>query len=190
MPIAPAGSAGTICRFCGRFATMEQEDEAAVNHVYECACGQDNLLGRKAGLLPTFLPFIKDTSLALNTTWYHATTHSDWLKELRDSSRIPMVHVGTERAAQMRKLISADSASNKGRDWSLYEITLLPDTEVGSRVLDDFNADAPNWSTDDDAHPFYAMDGATCYMNYYEHPGSISLVLNSTQMSVKNLGKM
>jgi hypothetical protein len=111
----------------------------------------------------------------LEADWYHYTTNENWsdfVKEGNPDARV--VHLGSKEAALDRKLATGDKA---GR---LYKLRLKQDAVIADHVLDDdpFNdEDAPLISRTDDTRKVL-VSGVTRYLNYYEDPGSMSLIAN------------
>lgn len=133
-------------------------------------------------------------------TWFHATKKHKWLPELRrtwdEESGAKLIHVGSYEAAVERALVMQHldylNHMDSSEDWSIHEVRLAADTIVSDEIMWDDNDAAPEWETDEVSflYPGYSFKGVTRYVNSFELPGSISLLVNSRRIRVKSSRKL
>lgn len=103
------------------------------------------------------------------TRWYHATTNPNWLEEVQSTPNL-MVHVGSEESAQDMANARLKQGNNK---VYIHWLTLSTDT-----LLDpEFVVDTNDWVDyyDPDIHEYNTYR----YVNDFEHPGSVSLLVKA-----------
>lgn len=93
--------------------------------------------------------------------WHHTTFRKNWLEAMQDLLITPALHVGTYEAAMARTEIVPASYR--------YVVRVRRDAIIDPEVQPDFN----HWP-DSGRHLRYAV---TRYVNRYESPGSISLLV-------------
>jgi len=130
------------------------------------------------------------------TRWFHTSTYPNWDEAMANASEenAPLVHLGTREAAMDRSIDIKEHpygthAANFGEPSYIYEIELDEDVEVSDYLLeDDGYTNAPQTTADAGNEKFnkYSPKGVTRYLNYYENPGSISLLANPKRFKVVN----
>jgi len=119
--------------------------------------------------------------------WFHATKRGNWAEAIQSASTSErgglMVHVGDRETAMER---AKDTFWN--RTFYLYEVSIAPDTRILDGIVDDENS----WPTfkeemegEDANFPEYVGVDAVRYVNRYEAPGSISLLVDAKKLIVK-----
>lgn len=111
----------------------------------------------------------------------------NWMEELLDDYEEPLVHVGTRGAALSRGRDNRDDTRKTYYDtWYLYEVMLRPDTQVIPTVVFDLGEDAPALVSDLEESEEYwgGSRGVLRYVNQYENPGSISLIVDPRRLKV------
>jgi len=127
-----------------------------------------------------------------NRSWFHATDDPDWFNHVtRPTPRTqqPMVHVGVEGAAVARAGQRYDEHLTYGyqiKQWYLYEVMIKPGTDVLPYVQHDMNVFPLTRGAARKHRMEWSADGATRYVNAYEQPGSISLMVNSSRLKFVN----
>lgn len=122
-----------------------------------------------------------DEETVRTTTWYHATDREDWFDSITQAQgKVPLVHLGDEAAAMDR---ATQRAARLGGNWKVYEITLAEDADIHPEVNGDDNGYAPYMAGDEDMVDNYST--VTRYVNEFENPGSISLLVNPKAMRLK-----
>lgn len=113
-------------------------------------------------------------------TWYHSTVNENWGSALVENGGF-YTHVGSEQAAMDRQLSANKVIRHKG--FWVYELGVKKGVSISPEVAedenDDYNADY-NPTTDPRAHQVER------YINNIEDPGSISLVVDSTQLEIRS----
>lgn len=121
-----------------------------------------------------------DTQALRESSWFHATTSHDWFARI-DSTRDyndgtpPLVHVGTREAAMDRaRVFVAHSGENADLTVTLLEFRLANHAKVAVG----FEMDEENlWEVEANKGKMHGID-AQPYVNRFESPGSISLLVN------------
>lgn len=120
--------------------------------------------------------------------WYHYTENDEWESYLDPKNpESKLMHFGTKQAAMERKLHTGKGGGK------LYEIRLKPEAKIAPKVLEDdpFNDDgAPLLSTPQKDSRGLLMSGVTRYVNFYEEPGSMSLMANPKTFDVVNVSSI
>lgn len=102
--------------------------------------------------------------------WWHATTQPNWLREVKDAG--VWVHVGAWRASKMIMRQRRQGA------YDLYKLRIVGGT-VGDVVND--NNNFPYMLHDDLT---MTSDTLYPYINRYESPGSVSLLINPEHLEI------
>ncbi len=137
-------------------------------------------------------------------TWYHTSTQSDWPMEDFDPAaglteearqmmggdrrvarwaaqqRAKALHVGTYEAAIHNMLRRIDHQADRGRQFYLYRVRLVPSVTVRDDWLIDPSNFAGDVVLDEVCSP--GVDVAR-YLNYHEDPGGLSLALGRTAIA-------
>jgi len=119
--------------------------------------------------------------------WFHATKRGNWAEAIQSASTSErgglMVHVGDRETAMER---AKDTFWN--RTFYLYEVSIAPDTHILDGIVDDENS-WPTFKEEMEGEaanfPEYVGVDAVRYVNRYEAPGSISLLVDATKLTVK-----
>lgn len=123
--------------------------------------------------------FLNDATVK-ESYWYHATDAEDWMGSLLDNEDedIPLVHVGTEETALA---VILDKHLSSPRPISLFRIKLKETLVINEDIFHDLN----KWpETMGDNRP----EGNTYrYVNLYEAPGSISLLLDPRLIEIESV---
>ena len=130
-----------------------------------------------------------DAETARDLTWFHGTAVEDWSQEILtvfdqeedgDEDNVLLVHIGTYSAAMER--IAADRPYSKGKPYYLYELRLTAEASVSDFIADDEN----NWpdSLFEAESGEFAGVNAVRYLNRWETPGSISLLVAANVLEV------
>lgn len=179
VPSDPEGSV-YYCFDCHR-RLPKSEVYSQVNWRVLCACGQysqDGLTGVTLKL-GSEKYFHKDA--VREDEWYHYTSHEDWESFLSpDNDEARVVHLGTKEAALDRQN-HTDRAVGK-----LYKLRLKPEAEIADEILEDdpYNQQDAPLVSEGGVQKGILVSGVTRYMNYYEDPGSVSLVANPRLLEV------
>jgi hypothetical protein len=119
--------------------------------------------------------------------WFHATKRSNWAEVIQSASASErgglMVHLGNRETAMER---AKDTFWN--RRFYLYEVSIAPDARVLDGIVDDENswpAFKDEMEGEDAQFPEFIDADAIRYVNRYEAPGSISLLVDATKLTVK-----
>jgi hypothetical protein len=120
----------------------------------------------------------------LTSEWYHCTSRDNWHKGVLDNNVV--VHIGTRAAAEYKfKMME-----NWGDNLYIHVIKLSPLANIADYIYDDLN-DWPsrvNRAEEDLGVWDYRRDiprrGAVRYVNRWEGPGSISILLDPAILEV------
>ena len=109
-----------------------------------------------------------DDDVVRKVKWHHTTNAYDWLDQVQNAWEKPIVHVGTFQAAMAR---SRDIKGNTVRT-SRYRhvVRISEDATIDPVVQEDQDYWMNSWEE-------YKFD-VTRYVNRFESPGSISLLVN------------
>jgi hypothetical protein len=125
-----------------------------------------------------------DDSTAKNARWFHVTTRENWVEEIATITEKGtfILHAGTREAATER---AKDSIRVKGTAYYVHELVLDEDANLAPHILYDEN----NWPMYDSRHTeewdeeIHAYDAAR-YINIWEAPGSVSILVKGTKVKV------
>lgn len=211
--IAPAGMQPVLCSMCGVRFTAEEVSAVYYTHLARCKCGyiaeRCNVILEVAHESAQFL----DADTTRETIWYHSTFAPDWMARLEEGEKeaaeffesmgeddlgdpTAMVHIGTRAAAIDRAL---DLSQDMRKNWNLderdlaegvylYAVRILPETEIDEIIHTDDNDDAP--VTVGNCADFNYSTGANRYVNRYESPGSISVLVNRRGIEIISVEKI
>jgi hypothetical protein len=115
----------------------------------------------------------------LATRWFHITADPDWPTTVTAAD--VFVHVGVEDAAFDRMLSFVGTRHNPAQAAEalyLYELELAPDTRFARAIAVDTNEDYSDLRAGEQSHD------AQRYLNRWESPGSISLVVSPHKLRV------
>lgn len=122
--------------------------------------------------------------VAKTARWFHATTRENWAEEIATIGEKGtfILHAGTREAAMER---AKDGIRTKGTTYYVHELTLNADAELAPHILYDEN----NWPMYDSRHTeewdeeIHRYDAAR-YVNIWEAPGSVSILVKGTKVQV------
>lgn len=186
--VMPEGAASAFtCLNCNASLPKDAERRLCESFAesYLCACGEVSGVEEvDVWVLPSSESMLEKAN-AHKTVWFHSTNVEYWDEKIVGpaavSSVVPYIHVGTVEAAMER---FRDKGSRYG--W-LYEIELTDDCVLADEVYEDRD----DWVTsaergfyeeneDDDEDLRHALR----YVNRWESPGSISLLLDPRKMKI------
>jgi hypothetical protein len=187
--IAPAGRTGIQCHKCGDFASYESVSGQLMNGnaLHVCSrCGTSIVPGDEG-------TFINDQGLRMldkrnveKEVWYHSTQNPNWVEDINKEDPIggfPLAHFGTKTASEMRASRLYAEEWDK-RPFYLYELRVKPGTYVANSIIEDEDEDAPQVSKEIPDNAVYSKNGITRYFNYWEDPGSVSLLSPASNFEV------
>lgn len=140
---------------------------------------------------PESIPMVEDENVR-TATWFHATTVENW-HEVVSGEGDPdmnwedhtgkgdttiMVHIGSKAAAEDRARVDFYD-----EEWFLHEITLNDGVEIAPVIMPDEETKVPERAYQCEGRD-YSAAGVTRYLNAYESPGSISLLVNPHAITV------
>lgn len=141
----------------------------------ECkGCGKKVWIENSSPMVePDSAPFL-DKKGVMTAEWYHATNRAEWMNDLmQDEKHIPLVHIGTEASAMAR--------ATQEHYTHLYSVRLKPRTSVYEKIVMD-NNQWPVYVTSQ--RPYRMPSHAVRYLNVWENPGSISLLIDPRRIEV------
>jgi hypothetical protein len=187
--IAPAGRTGIQSHKCGDFASYESVSGQLMNGnaLHVCSrCGNSIVPGDEG-------TFINDQGLRMldkrnveKEVWYHSTQNPNWVEDINKEDPIggfPLAHFGTKTASEMRASRLYAEEWDK-RPFYLYELRVKPGTYVANSIIEDEDEDAPQVSKEIPDNAVYSKNGITRYFNYWEDPGSVSLLSPASNFEV------
>lgn len=155
------------CPKCEKTFSDEDTDEILGAIRVTCACGHVMRFASDAWVIPYDKHgVLSDPANISRTTWFHVSKSSTW-----DETQNSVIHVGTRQSAIDRARDMVMGNEHDG-DLYLYEVTVNPLATVSPVVFPDM---VELW---DDVTE-YCTGHVTRYVNAYEDPGSISLIVNS-----------
>ena len=126
-----------------------------------------------------------DKEAVQKVTWFHGTTLQEWDQKIlaaHDAKKeVLLVHIGTRDAAEER-IVTEKVNSCEPQDYYLYELKLKPEFTVSDCII----ADRNNWPTTTafKGQEDFEGDLVTRYLNCWESPGSISLLIAADAFEV------
>jgi hypothetical protein len=106
-------------------------------------------------------------------SWYHSSDSPDWEERIADGT-ITSVHAGSLNAAEDR----VTGLGRKNDTTWVYELRIKPEASVDPNIFNDDPVNESAWKKQED------KSDVVRYMNLYEDSGSISVLLNSSQVEV------
>lgn len=176
--VAPAGFSGLMCVECGDYLSWDEYNAIESEVTFRCfrGCGSSRQDFDTSVLLEDARFF--DISEIRRVSWFHATTSSKWLESTLEAAEVNedfMVHVGTLEAAQERR-----ESIDKYLDHSfIYEVVLNDWATISEEVYEDQN----DWR---DAFEYGGFD-VVRYLNRWEFPGSVSLLVRPSVLEMKGI---
>lgn len=114
--------------------------------------------------------------------WWHATCRPEWLKTLKSSEEVPLVHLGSKEAAVERGSKLRKLKKYAHEEWVLLKVRVKEVTTDPVVHADNFfpeGRDLPK-TTADASYPCYR------YVNACEDVGSISLLVVPEVLTVED----
>jgi hypothetical protein len=129
----------------------------------------------------------------LESEWYHYTAQGDhWESFLAPGNpKAKMIHLGSEDAALHRR--SSTRGAIRGTEaLRVYKVRLKQDAVVADNILQDdpFNDRTAPLVADGGIQKGILMSGVTRYVNDYEDPGSMSLMVNPELIEIVDLTEL
>jgi DNA-directed RNA polymerase subunit RPC12/RpoP len=187
--IATEGNSGWFCKTCGYSLSWEDAEQVGREN-YKCKFCNQKIVFKSLGLkvIEEDVKFF-DINNVYNTSWYHASQKDNWLENILSYNNPSVVHLGSKNTALSRKKDYDNSNhlldnSVEGSDWFLYEVKILPSASISKRVWEDVDKDFPR-NVDELLESKYLFD-IIRYVNFWERPGSISLLANPNFIKVVN----
>jgi hypothetical protein len=166
-------SADFFCYFCQEGMTDDSDEKG---FKASCgSCGHTVTRSDEAGALlrRSEVMFFNDNEVK-RTTWFHSSETPNWA-ELVKSGEISTVHAGSMNAAEDR--VTGLRRKNDDKETWVYELRIKPEASINPSMFNDDPIHSRKWSAKD-------KPGVTRYMNLYEDPGSISLLMDSSDFEV------
>jgi len=132
-----------------------------------------------------------DDAEASTAAWFHATKDPNWMDSLNKSASVSagsvIVHVGVKEAALARiKDVLWMARLGGPQEYFLYEVRLRGSAQLLSEVVDDEN----EWPSRSNAFENrYGAGDAIRYVNRWETPGSVSLLVDAAAIEVVKVSK-
>lgn len=193
--VVEEGHTGLICPTCDSAMTEAAWEKQITKAGYRMtcsACGVSTV--RWMGQLQNYTPdnaeigvtaesekFL-DVETARTSTWFHATARENWFEGINSKDGL-LVHIGMKSTAEAR---ISQLLHREGGDYYLWEIRLKETAQVNSDILDDKN-EWPELVGDhfNDDYAGYSDDyEATRYVNRWETPGALSLLIQAGALEV------
>lgn len=192
MPLtaANAGLSAFRCNTCGNHITKQNESDSPIFHevpLVECDTCPGEVQQGSITVVPDSVQFLQ-ASAVKDVVWYHATYVDDWFNRVSTGQGMEgedgdflYIHVGSEQAARDIARDKYFSAYGGDLDVSLYQVRLKADAVLSPRVVNDDETWRDFSSVTDETAE--AMGGdAVRYLNRWEAPGSISLLVDARQL--------
>ena len=122
--------------------------------------------------------------------WYHASTNPNWHEDVQNQEIAPVIHAGTHLAAWMR-MKNMDSQ----KPVYLYLIRIKDEAEVSELLYDDQDDSAdkstPNHPTNvEETKNGFETNKIMRYVNWWEEPGSVSIMATPSLLTVQSVQMM
>jgi hypothetical protein len=200
MPVeaAAVGFSAFRCDNCGTHITKKNESDSPIWHeipLVECDLCEGDVQQGSITVTPSSAHLLQADAVK-DTIWYHATYVDDWFGKIstghgmeREAGDFLYIHVGSEEAA--RDIARHKYFDGYGDDLEvfLYQVKLKADAVLSSRVVSDDETWRDFYSVTDETGA--AMGGdAVRYLNRWESPGSISLLVDASQLEFVAVSKL
>lgn len=188
--IATNNTSGWFCKNCG-YSLSWDETKHIGRSLTKCHICGDALMLPNMGLKVLEEDIrLFDIQNVYNTVWYHASKKENWLDNIISLQDPPVVHLGSRETALSRLNDYEYSNSlvksyDTGDKWFLYSVKINSDSYVSNRVWEDADKDFPR-TVDELLMSKYVFD-IIRYVNFWERPGSISLLANPLKIQVVNV---
>jgi hypothetical protein len=183
--LAPRGASALRCE-CGRHLLKKSEPVIlALEGVFCPACSK-----RYSHPCHPVTTVLETSAYALtkqgvrSATWLHATWGEEW-DQLASRRPAAMVHIGTKNAA-MHDRIARDVWS----PFYVFEVRLRTRTPVADEIFADVDDWTVEWPKSSKRLPKAMVNGANRYVNSWEAPGSISLLVPAGHLRVTKVRRV
>lgn len=171
------GLSGLACPRCKEHLTKYEEEMLLTYYLIDHNCGKEIYIeDAKVRILPRYQHLL-DLNRAHNQPfWYHATNISNWPTNVTDKPDDSwLAHIGSKESALDRA---------KSRDYThMFKVKIDPSANWSPYVTDDWN-EWPETGYDLWKEVYQKFSEVTRYVNRYEIPGSISLLVASDLIRV------
>lgn len=179
--ISPEGSSGANCK-CGAYLSRSQTEELCYQSTTCRVCQKriNNISELAAPSISHDSQRFLDDEEVRNASWFHITTDPEWASNVSEKVELPVVHVGTENAAQDRLTMIQDDL-RYGDKVYMYEVKVKPEIDIIPEVTgdgDQFQAKTAS------ARENHQRGRISRYVNSWEDAGSISLLIEGNMFSV------
>lgn len=179
--ISPEGSTGANCK-CGAYLTRTQTEQLSWQSIKCTVCQAriNNFSELNAPSISHESRVFLDDEEVRKASWFHITTDPEWASNVSENADLPVIHVGSENAAQDRLTMIQDDLSYDAKAY-MYEVRLKPELGIIPEVHGDGNDFQPKLARERDE---YERGKVTRYVNSWEDAGSISLLIEGNMFSV------
>jgi hypothetical protein len=176
-PVGP-GLSGLSCARCGREFT--HFEVSGLTRIPECPECQDLIDLAQLTLRPSLAGMsLLDDAVARSTSWYHLTYRRGWHAGVIEA-QVP-VYVGSKLAALTR----AHAIAKRGERWWLHELQLARNITFAPGVEAD-STDGDMITSFDELEEHFPGVDAVRYLNIYEDPGNIALLVDPNFVQVSS----
>lgn len=184
-PSLVEGFSALRCQYCNKHFTTEFERLMLVEYyaVHEDCGKRVDIFASELTILPRYQYLLSLKNAMKEKVWYHATDYDSYYSDgtweesiiaARSSDDPFLVHIGSMESAVDRGEVSyADT---------LFTLRLRPEFLWSPEVTDDHNCWPEKFS--DTQGEFGNFADITRYVNRYEIPGSVSLLVRADALSV------
>lgn len=161
-----AGKSAIYCTSCGNHLSRSEQILYVSNGMVHPEC--DMYGDFQVKVLPSSSKFMRSGEIP-GSIWWHSTNRFRWMSDILESPSMPIVHVGSRYAALDRAKHEKYSHLFKVR----VDFNTSIDPEIRHDICDGWSPYAEDWDYD-----------VTRYVNMWESPGSISLLVKPTSVTV------
>lgn len=200
MPLtaANAGLSAFRCDTCGNHITKQNESDSPIFHevpLVECDTCPGEVQQGSITVAPDSVQFLQ-ASAVKDAVWYHATYVDDWFNRVTTGQGMEgedgdflYIHVGSEQAARDIARDKYFSAYGGDLDVVLYQVRLKADAVLSPDVVNDDETWRDFSSVTDETAETMGGD-AVRYLNRWEAPGSISLLVDARQLEFVSISTL
>lgn len=182
LTVAEAGQdTSQRCYKCKTYVSKKYLDKLANKYDTPCmSCGEPLDLIKRTPFIVEAHPqeakmLLQDETLK-QVSWYHVSKYGDdWVSDLKESRTL--THVGSKQAAIDRMSILV--AEGTVGPFYVHEVKLKPSVKVNPNTYKDDIAGEMTSDYKPNSKHDYRGDEVNRYVNFYEDPGSVSLMLSS-----------
>lgn len=199
MPQSPfdAGRSAFRCGECGNHIAKRNERLSSYwkeTPVLACdTCGEDR--SGTITVIPTSAHLLQPDAVKA-TTWYHATYVEDWFEKVstghgmkREAGDFLYIHVGSQEAS--RDLAESKYFNHPEPDERimLHQLKVKTDAVLAHPILNDIETWWDYSSVTEETRKVIGGD-AVRYLNRWESPGSISLLVDARQLELVSVEEL